>query len=422
MPVKAVSAVVPGDKVPGPDPAFLQVELQRFGDEYANRTTVALDEYAARVGTPEARRQALLWKVSVASAAVSIASGPNPRANLVDFLVIATVTRTAIEEVWIQTTNGPAFQPWLEVSRGLETDAWKMAAGFLTAEQQEEVRGVIQRWWEANPQARTGFFVRPQEFTTLIRQPHEKTDRPGSVFALVGLDPTSGLDPAVREVTRTRMFAERAMYAVQRMPFLVRWQSELLVSDLLGQEEVAAAVGSADRLSRAAESASRTAAVLPDRITAEREALLAALEAQEGRLRELAAEVSRTLAAGAAMSTSLNTTLITFDALMKRFGVGEPPRGARDTNAPPFNILDYARTAEQIAGMARELEGLLQATGTTLDAPALDRRLAELRGLVAEARGDAKSVLNHAFLLAAALLLLGFACAAVYRRLIANSQ
>ena len=39
---------------------------------------------------------------------------------------------------------------------------------------------------------------------------------------------TAGLDPAVREVTRTRLFAERAMFTFQHMPFLLRWQTELL--------------------------------------------------------------------------------------------------------------------------------------------------------------------------------------------------
>jgi hypothetical protein len=201
------------------------------------------------------------------------------------------------------------------------------------------------------------------------------------------------------------------------MPFLVRWQAELLTDDLLRQSAVTNALQSAERLSRAAESASQTAGQLPDRITAERQAIQAALEAQEGRLRELAAEVSRTLEAGRQMSTAMNTTLVTFDALMKRFGVGEPsPEPRTGTNSPPFNVLDYARTAEQIALMALQLEELIREAGSTLDSPALDRRLAELGALSAHAKADAQSVLNHAFLLGAGLIVLAFACAIVYRR------
>lgn len=416
MPGQMVSAVVPGKKSTQPDPAALQSELQRFADEFASRSVAALDAYARSLGTPEARNQALTWKVMVGSAAVNIASGPNPTASLLDLLALATITRTALEER-AQSTDGKALQPWFETSRSLETEAWQLAGGILTATQQQELRDSIRKWWESNAGARSTFFARPQEFASLIRQTGQKGSHPESVFALVGLDPMAGLDPAVREVTRTRLFAERAMYATERMPSLLRWQTELLMDQLLRQEHVTNALASADRLSRAAESASQTAALLPDRLSAERRAILDALEAQEGKLRNLAAEVGRTLEAGEKMSTSLNATLTNFDALMKRFGVGEPSSAPPGTNRPPFNILDYARTAEQIASMAQQLDALIKDASGTVDTPALDKRLAELNALSARARADAKAVLDRAFLLAAGLIVLIFACTLVFRRL-----
>jgi hypothetical protein len=418
MPVKAVTSVMPGTKPPAIDPAALQLELQRFGDEYASRTMNALDEYAALAGTPEARRQALQWKVSVTSASVMIASGASPIVGLMDMLAMSAITRTALEEVWIKTDGGAAFQPWLDTCRSLETEAWTLAATYLSVEQQQELRDAIRQWWTNNPRAHAGFFARPAEFSSLVRQTHSRSDRPGSVFNLVGIDPTAGLEPAVREVTRTRLFAERALYMAQRMPFLVRFQTELLTEDLLRQDQVTSALTSVERLSHAAESASETAAALPDRISAERAAILAALEAQEGKLRELSAELGRSLAAGEKMSTSVNTTLTTFDALMKRFGVGEPPPAGAvaNTNNTPFNILDYARTAEEIAVMAQQLDALLTKARTTLDSPAMEKQLAAVSQLSAAARDDAKSVLNHAFLLVAGLIGLVCLAAILYRR------
>jgi hypothetical protein len=425
LPRTAVAAVMPGSKSHPGDPAVLQTDLQRFADEFAGRTVAALDDYARTLGTSEAKTRALFWKVGVTVAAVAIATGPNPTANLLDFLALATITRTALEEEWTRSAEGQTFQPWLKTSRALETEAWQLAEGVFTPAQQQELRESIRKWWESNAAARTVFFMRPQEFSSLIRQAGRGSDRPGSVFALVGLDPTAGLDPAVREVTRTRLFAERALFALERMPFLLRWQTELLTDQLLQDPRVAVVLTnapsvtqSADRLSRAVESASQTAAALPDRITSERQALLEALEAQEGKLRQLSEEFGRTLAAGERMSTSLHITLIAFDALMKRFGVGEPKSDRpRDTNSPPFNILDYARTAEQIAAMARELDALIRDARGTLDSPALDRRIAELTALSARAKADARWVLNHAFVIGAGLVLLTFTCALGYRRL-----
>jgi hypothetical protein len=150
-------------------------------------------------------------------------------------------------------------------------------------------------------------------------------------------------------------------------------------------------------------------------VSAERKAILDALDSQEGKLRELSAQVGQSLTAGEKMSTSLNTTLTTFNALMKRFGVGEPSSTPPDTNSPPFNILDYAHTAEQVAAMAQQLDALIKDASGTLDTPALDKRIAEVNALSERARVDAKSVLNHAFLLAAGLIILAFACALGYR-------
>jgi len=76
----------------------------------------------------------------------------------------------------------------------------------------------------------------------------------------------ASIDPAVREITRTRLFAERALFVMQRMPFLLRLQAELLAHQLIVQPEVQLALTnttrlseSVDRISRAAESVSQTA-------------------------------------------------------------------------------------------------------------------------------------------------------------------
>jgi hypothetical protein len=419
LPAQAVEAVK-GGKTTAPDPATLQVKLQRFSDEYSSRTIAALNYYARDVGTAEARREALQWKVSAASASLNLVTGENPQANLLDLIALATITRTALEDYVPNSTNSASLQPWLEVSRSLETEAWNLAQDVLTPDQTKELRDAIQNWWDTNPSSHIGFFARPEQFSSLIRQTHHETPRQGSVFALVGLDPTAGLDPAVREVTRTRLFAERAMFMMQRMPFLIRWQTELLMGELLELDQIQGVLTNAttlslsiDRLSRAAESASHTAAALPELVAAERAAILEAFESQEGKLRQLSEDLARTLSAGEAMSTSLNTTLITFDGLMKRFGVGEPSATPPNTNATPFNILDYAHTAERIATMAQQLDALLKDTGETLESPALERQLGAISG---RAQADLKSVLTHAFLLLAGLVLLVFVCAWIYRR------
>jgi hypothetical protein len=417
LPMSAIGVVVPGTQGRQPSPEALQTEVLRFADSFSGETSVAMDQYASQVNTPEGRIEALQWKVRLNSSALNIATGPNPAANLVDLVTLATLTRAAVEERAPQALPPGALDPWLNTSRVQETNAWNLAAVFLAANLRHQLRAAIEQWRAENPTGSGLLFERPQVMASAIREAGQKQNQPGSVFSLVGLDPVSGLDPAVREVTRTRLFAERALYAAERMPFLLRWQAELLSDQVLSQNQVSGALQSIDRLSRAAESISQTAALLPDRISTERKAILDALEAQEGKLQALTAGVDQTLTAGDKMSTSLNTTLITFTALMKLFGVGVPSTAPPDTNSPPFNILDYARTAEQVANMSQQLNELVKSASGTVETPALDKRIAELNALAGRTRADAKSVLNHAFLLATAFMVLGFACAWVFRRL-----
>jgi hypothetical protein len=387
-----------------------------YADAFAGQTSSALDEYAHRVNTSEARLQALNWKLSLGSSALGIATGPNPTANMLDFVALTTLLHASLEEQAPKAVPPGALDGWLETSTVLKTNAWKLAERTLTTEQQAQLVIAIDRWRSENP-TNISFLTRPQEVTALIRQAGEKEGRSGGLFSWVGLDPMSGLDPAVREVTRTRLFAERALFAAQRMPVLLRWQIELMSDQLLRQQQLTNTVQSVDRISRAAESISQTAALLPDRIADERKAVLDALNAQEGKLRDLTSQVGQTLSDGEKMSTSLNTTLITFDALMKRFGVGVPSTNPPDTNSPPFNILDYAHTAEQVGTMAGQLDALLKDASGTVEAPALDKRIAQLDTIATRARDNARSLLNHAFLLAAGLIVLSFACALLYRRL-----
>jgi len=160
---------------------------------------------------------------------------------------------------------------------------------------------------------------------------------------------------------------------------------------------------------------------LPAQISAERKEILDALEDQEGKLTSLVAETRQAINAGDQMASSLNTTIGSFDELMKRFGVGETKaEKMQDTNSPPFNILDYGKTASELAAAAQQVDGLVRSFNLTLDSPAWNQRLAEVKGLSADARANANSVLNHAFLLGAALIVLIFACAYLYKMLAAR--
>jgi hypothetical protein len=421
-PTKVVHAVVPGKDSNQPDPVEEQIQLQRFTDDFLARTGQALDDCADRLGTDVGRAEVLRLKLVSGSSLISVVSGPNPSANLLDLVSVTVLTRMSVQDYWMKTTNGAAFQPWLDASRILETNVWSLAGRFLVPAQVDELRLGINQWYARTPEVRTAFFARPHEFASLVRTTKEKGAEMNSVFSLVNLDPTAGLDPAIREVTRTRLFAERAMFTMQRMPFLLRLQTELLAYELAGQPSVQLALSNstqlsetANRIGRAAENIGQSVAQLPDRLSAERKEILATLDVQESKLRELVAGVDQALVSGEKLSGSLTITVTNVDALMKRFGVGEPstnPPAPPSTNATPFNILDYAKTADQVGNTVRELNTLVSS---------LNQSTPQLQRLSQQTGADLQKVVDHGFwlgLILVVVLLGGAVLAALLYKLV----
>jgi hypothetical protein len=159
---------------------------------------------------------------------------------------------------------------------------------------------------------------------------------------------------------------------------------------------------------------------LPDQVSAERAAILQALQAQEK-------DVAALMSSGTLMSDSLNTTLTTFDGLMKRFGVGETNNaGPPPTNSEPFRIQDYTQTAAQMELTARQLTELLVTLDQTLGSTNLSKLTAQVSPMVQQAQASGKDVVDYAFWKGVLLLASGFLIALIYRllvaRLITNSK
>jgi hypothetical protein len=210
----------------------LQLQLQRFADDFLARAGQGLDQSAERLGTDAGREDVLRLKLICGSSVLSVVTGPNPSANLLDTVSVTVLMRRSIEDYWMKKTNGAAFQPWLDASRVLETNVWSLAARFLTRAQMDELREGINLWYARTPEIRVAFFARPYAFASLLRNEREEKAEKTSVFNIVNLN------PAVREVVHTRLFGERVLFTMQRMPFLLRLQGELLAQDISAQPSV----------------------------------------------------------------------------------------------------------------------------------------------------------------------------------------
>ena len=396
------------------DPVGVQQSLLQFADEYATRMAVGVDKLQRGTHRLDPA-ESLKWKLALETETFTIASGPNAVANLLDMTIFVTATRMSVEEQGLTNVFGNSTLPMLESCRSAEAEIWQLAGTVLKPEQQAELHKAIRAWHQQNPLPEDVLAARALDFTSQIAAAN-KTDsaKPDSVFNLLQLDPLSGLDPAVREITQTRLFAERALFVIQKMPMLLRWQTELLSVNAIEMPAVRQLVTNSTQIAASAERFASVAEKLPGQVSAEREEILKALRSQEK-------EAAALMTSGTQMSDSLNTTLTTFDALMKRFGVGETNNvSPSKANDEPFRIQDYTATAAQLEATLRQLTELLVTLDKTIGSTNLLQLSAQVGPVLQQAQTGGKQVVDYAFgkgvLLVAIVLVAGL----VYRLILAR--
>jgi hypothetical protein len=408
----------------------LQVEVLRYSDAYVSAVSHAADVAMKRIGTREAAVAGLKWKLDQATAAFADATGPNPVWNALDLAVFATVSRMIAEDAKTNEEFGDAVDQLVEVHRRLEQEAWVLVGGFLTPEQVQELRGLILEWRKQNPDDREAIGVHFRDFAESLGKASAATQvRPTSIFSMLYIDPLAGLNPTTVAIEQSRQLAERVVAYAERAPTLVRWQAELLALQIQQQPAPQQVVSDLGRTSRAIESISKTAEGLPELVdaqrkaaidqlfagvAAEREAILAEMEAKEATIQTLLGQLRETMNAGGEMGKSLTATIQSLDAFVHY--VSPPP----DPNAPPakpgkpFDPLDFGRAASQVGGMARDLNTLLRSANET--APAV----AHIGQQTGE---DLKRVIDHAFwrgLVLIVVLLAGYVAARLAYRAFAR--
>jgi hypothetical protein len=279
-------------------------------------------------------------------------------------IVLVTLGRMVHEEHLLPKVWGEADRPMVEAFESLEERIWSIASQTLSPEQQDDLRATLREWRDNNPNLASTAFVRLPAFQEIfMARSDDKKDKKNGLGDLLAVDPLSGLEPAVREIEKTRLFAERTMFYVQRAPLLLSMQMELLGLTMARLPEVHSALGDTERISKAAESIAQTAAKMPDFVQAQREGLMADLEKAQEPTKQILTEARATLDAGTQLSNSLKSTIGTVDTFLAQFAAKEPPPGSPPPPpaepSKPFDIVEYGQAAEKVGAMVRELNGVV---------------------------------------------------------------
>jgi hypothetical protein len=432
---------------PGTNPEQVQAELMAFADTFISTISQQWNQAdAAAAATPSApvtpgaapvkaagdrgRRASLEIKIANVTGALAIATDPNPLVGLADMITMITLERMILEDPWAAESLGPEKAARVVAAyKEQETKAWRIAEHVFAPDQQKDLRAIIEKWRKDHPTQRYIAGVRLEDFArdrgTVDLGPDQSG--PGSLLALVGLDPLANLDPTVREVQRSRLLAERIFFYTQHAPSILKWQTESLYTGLLQTPEVKQAMSALADVSDAANNVADAADQLRKDLAKERHDALVDLftqfqkeraDAMDQFFKGVANERTQALrdiddgaeklggtlkqvreAAEATekLTTSLNSTIKSADALVARFA---PPPGTvpvADTSPKKDPLAEYREAAAATSQTVDKLTLLADRVDKLLASPDLDARTGKLRTVVDSLQGGVQQTVDHAF-------------------------
>jgi hypothetical protein len=253
----------------------LEVEIMRYGDRYHARMALEADRIKAKATTPELRWFATGWKLACQTAVVDIAVGPNAVENLLDMIVLASLTREELETYWVPEYLGAELgQGLLKAARMLEEEIWEGSKRVLTPEQQKDLRSLIQEWNEQHPDQHYFWHIRFGGFTDQRAVELQRVEQTGGLLGEISQTRETAVE--------IQKFGERVMYYMQRAPGLTRLQAEFGLREVFIMPEVVQVLDNTERLTRSTE---RYAAMI-EKLPAERDAAIVQMFNELSRERE----------------------------------------------------------------------------------------------------------------------------------------
>ncbi len=398
----------------------LQLTVMRFADEFVGRTGQVIASAQTNTESPNDRLIAQDWRVQQATAAYTIASGPNPLSNAVDMVSLAALSQMLIEDSWVTHRFGAPIKPVQETYQQLATEAWEILNGVLSEAQIARLKEIMARWRAEHPDVRAVAYVHFQDLAESGGAGSSNADaQAGGIFNMLGIDPFSSLDPAVREIAQSRALAERTIYYLQRAPQLLDLQIVRVTYQFAVMPETKAVLADAQRVSLLGSASDQLVQTLPSLLDRQREALIAqlvgVLKQESASVSALTTNLRSTLEAGTDTANALHGTLDVVERITGQF-TGKPPTPGAE-KGPPFDIRNYTEMLREATVASRELDALAQHT---------DSLLPVLRVATQDTASRIDGILNHLFWLAVLLVLVATAAvllaALAYRRLVARDR
>jgi hypothetical protein len=358
-----------------------QEELRQEVLRFANRYMSAIGEFGVQrvedsASPPEARLAALRLANSLNRSTLEIAVGPGPVVNLLDMMVLTSLTRQRAEarmEVggYYRAEDLAAIVPTLA---RLEKDVWALGARVLAPEQRASLRDLIDAWLRENPDQEYVAYVRLDDFAA----EHGANELAGAWTSgfMPGLSLVPEVDKAAAAADELRLLLERYFVYLRRLPNALRWQTQEAYYQFILQPEVKQLLANANQVAASTERLAAFAERLPE---------------QEERLRELSADLRQTILAGTELAGGVDQAVGSADAFLVGIKERSRPGGRR------FDIVDWQNTAVEIGEASRQLHDTLKQVDALVSSQGWNQNLPTLIEALERAESESEELVNHAF-------------------------
>lgn len=426
-----------------PTVASVQSEVMSFADTFISAVAQEWNRVTAEAraaSSPEGlaaeqeaasrqRRAALAIKLANAQAALAIASSPNPYVAAADMITMVSLQRMVLESPGMARLLGPESAAALvRTYQEQERRAWRLSEVIMTPEQREDLAALILQWRKEHPDDTYVSNVRLEDFSAARQQTIvTKSSSRGSLLSLLWLDPLAGVEPAEREVQKTRLLGERMFYYASRSPQVLKWQVESLYQDLFRAPEFRNIVASVENVNQNASRITSIAEQLPTDVAAERSAalnqffdllarersaaiedldralagqrraLIADLEDSQQHMQATLEEFRRTAESTDRMAVSLTGAIRAADELAGRFDSGEAGPQPAPEKKDSDTVRDVRDAAAETGAAAERLTRLARSLDDLMNSPGPSRQAHAIQDVVLDVQTSAKDTIEFAF-------------------------
>jgi hypothetical protein len=210
-------------------PAELQEDIMRFEGRFSSRMVTA---FAPLLESDDSsvRRRAQGDQLQLMSAALDIAVGAAPMVDLLDMITLTELGSDAMAARWNVDVYGEKGRGVLDALRASAQDIWGVAHKVVPVQVEADLVRVIRQWQEENPGLQEVASVRLSAYAQYKEEMGSGLSKSASgLFSL--------LRGAAQTADTAVLLGERALYAAQRLPFLIRMHVRVASDDLFADLE-----------------------------------------------------------------------------------------------------------------------------------------------------------------------------------------